>query len=106
MNRRPATTLFSMRRFALIWACVLCLGWNAAVHAAVHAVVQKKRVVHRAVGNRAVLVKAAAQTRAVIPKAQPKPAVVQAPVIAGGPWTRWGHITGRWWRWIRRAGGC
>ena len=76
-----------MLRFALIWACVLCLGWNAAVHAAVHAVVQKKRVVHRAVGNRAVLVKAAAQTRAVIPKAQPKPAVVQAPVIAGGPWT-------------------
>src|ERR1035441_4767586 len=83
MNRRPATTLFPMLRFALVWACVVCLGSMAAVHAAV----PKKRVVHRASGNRAVLVKAAAQTKAAIPKAQPKPAAVQAAVIAGGPWT-------------------
>lgn len=67
-----------MLRFALVWACVVCLGWSA---------VQKKRVVHRAAGSRAVVVKTAAQTRAAIPKAQPKPAAVQAPVIAGGPWT-------------------
>src|ERR1035438_110819 len=87
MNRRPATTLFPMLRFALVWACVVCLGSMAAVPAAVHAAVPKKRVVHRASGNRAVLVKAAAQTKAAIPKAQPKPAAVQAAVIAGGPWT-------------------
>ena len=72
-----------MLRFALVWTCVVCLGWSA---------VQKKRVVHRAAGSRAVgtramLVKTAAQTKLAIPKVQPKPAPVQAPVIAGGPWT-------------------
>src|ERR1039458_962748 len=83
MNRRPATTLFPMLRFALLWACVMCLGLGAAMHAAV----QKKRVVHRTAGSRAVMVKTAAQTKAAVPKAQPKPAAVQAPVIAGGPLT-------------------
>src|ERR1017187_8025593 len=87
MNRRPATTLFPMLRFALVWACVVCLGPIAAVPAAVHAAVQKKRVVHRALGSRAALLKTTAQTKAEVPKAPPKPAAVQAPVIAGGPWT-------------------
>jgi penicillin-binding protein 2 len=69
-----------MFRFTLIWACVVCLGWSAAVQ-------KKRRVVRRPAGNRAMLAKTAAQARAAIPKAQPKPASVQAPVIAGGPWT-------------------
>jgi cell division protein FtsI/penicillin-binding protein 2 len=66
-------------RFALLWACVICLGWSA--------VAQKKRVVHRTASSRAAMVRTVAQTKAAIPKAQPKPAAVQAPVIAGGPWT-------------------
>jgi cell division protein FtsI/penicillin-binding protein 2 len=68
-----------MLRFALVWVCVAGLGWSAAV--------QKKRVVHRAAGSRAVLMKTAAQAKAAIPKAQPRAPAVQAPVIAGGPWT-------------------